>query len=195
MTKKDDTTSGSSTDPKKHPLHPAYSVTSIQTKIRTLDGTTVTYTSWVKLFHLHAVAYKVLNHIDRSPAPADTADEFVQWKEIDALVMQWIFSTVSDKYLKRILDTEATARATWLKLEKIFLYNKKARAASLETRFCNLTLGSCSSVEDYCQQLSDLANQLADVDQPISDSRLVLQLVCRLPEEFNTTATLINQQF
>ncbi|XP_076939898.1 uncharacterized protein LOC143608858 [Bidens hawaiensis] len=139
-------------------------------------------------------AKAVLNHIDGSPAPADTADDYVQWKEIDALVMQWIFSTLSDKYLKRILDTEATAHATWLKLQKIFLSNKKARAASLETRFCNLTLGSCSLVEDYCQQLSNLANQLADVDQPISDSRLVLQLVHGLPEEFNTTAALINQQ-
>ncbi|XP_076908606.1 uncharacterized protein LOC143565537 [Bidens hawaiensis] len=138
--------------------------------------------------------YSMISWISLVPAPDDTANNYAQWKEIDALVMQWIFNTVSDKYLKHILDTEATAHATWLKLEKIFLSNKKARTASLETRFYNLTLGSCSSVADYCQQLSDLANQLADVDQPISDSRLVLQLVGGLLEEFNTTATLINQQ-
>ncbi|KAJ0587040.1 hypothetical protein HanIR_Chr04g0158571 [Helianthus annuus] len=67
--------------------------------------------------------------------------------------------TVSDDLLKRLMDT-TVARAAWTKLEKIFLSNKKARVAALETRFCNLTLTACSSVDDYCQQLSDLASQL-----------------------------------
>ncbi|KAJ0845834.1 putative RNA-directed DNA polymerase [Helianthus annuus] len=175
------------------PLHPAYSVSNIQSKIRTLDGTTVTYSAWVKLFRLHAVAYKVSDHIDGTPPPAATSPEYAQWKEIDALVLQWIYSTVSDNNLKRLMDT-TMAREAWTKLEKVFLSNKKARAAALETRFCNLTLTACSSVDDYCQQLSDLASQLADVDQPVSDSRLVLQLVRGLPPEYNTTASLINQQ-
>ncbi|KAD7479797.1 hypothetical protein E3N88_02933 [Mikania micrantha] len=74
------------------------------------------------------------------------------------------------------------------------LRNKRARAATLETKFCNITLSACSSVDDYCQKLSDLANQLADVDQPVSESRLVLQLVRGLPNEYRTTAPLINQQ-
>lgn len=178
---------------KPAPLHPAYSVTNIQSKIRTLDGTKVTYSQWVKLFRLHAVAYKVENHIDDSAPPAANSPEYDQWKELDALVLQWIYSTVSDDIMKRLMDT-TVARAAWLKLEKKFLSNKKARAAALETRFCNLTLTACSSVDDYSQQLSDLANQLADVDQPVSESRLVLQLVRGLPAEYNTTASLINQQ-
>ncbi|XP_076899809.1 uncharacterized protein LOC143553789 [Bidens hawaiensis] len=180
--------------PSKTPsLHPAYSVTNIQTKIRTLDGTNVTYSAWVKLFHLHAVAYKVSDHIDGSAAPASSSTDHDAWKEIDALVLQWIYSTISDDLLKRVLDSNATAHAAWTKLEKIFLGNKKARAASLETKFCNLTLSACSSIEDYCQRLTDLANQLADVDVPVTESRLVLQLVRGLPAEYNTTASLINQ--
>ena len=49
-------------------------------------------------------------------------------------------------------------------------------------------------MEDYCQQLKDLANQLGDVDQPVSEKRLVLQLVRGLSPEFDTTASLINSQ-
>ncbi|KAJ9566949.1 hypothetical protein OSB04_002915 [Centaurea solstitialis] len=143
MTK--DTTPESSIKPVS--LHPAYSVSNIQSKIRTLDGSKVTYSAWVKLFRLHAVAYKVENHIDDSPPPAATSPEYDQWKELDALVLQWIYSTVSDVLLKRLMDTNV-ARAAWTKLEKIFLGNKKARVAALETRFCNLTLTACSSVED-----------------------------------------------
>ncbi|KAI3800229.1 hypothetical protein L1987_35540 [Smallanthus sonchifolius] len=180
--------------PKSTALHPAYSVSNIQTKIRTLDGSKVTYSSWVKLFKFHAIAYKVLVHLDDTPAPIESDPAFEAWNELDALVSQWIYSTISDDLLTRVLDTEATARTTWLKLEKIFLSNKQAKATALETRFVNLTLATCSSVDDYCQQLKELANQLVDVDQPITENRLVLQLVRGLSPEFDTIASLINSQ-
>ncbi|KAF5820702.1 hypothetical protein HanXRQr2_Chr01g0005151 [Helianthus annuus] len=160
--------------PKTQSLHPAYTVTNIQSKIRTLDGTNVTYSQWIRLFRLHAVAYKVSHHIDGTPPPASTSADHDAWKEIDALVLQWIFSTISDDILKRVMDgTVASAQAAWSKLEKIYLSNKKARAAALETKFCNLTLSACASVEDYCQRLTDLANQLADVDVSVTKSRTV----------------------
>ncbi|KAJ9545538.1 hypothetical protein OSB04_025245 [Centaurea solstitialis] len=191
MTKSDDTGSSKPIVPS---LHPAYSVSNIQSKIRTLDGTKVSYTSWVKLFKFNAIAYKVLNHIDGSPQPASTDMEYAAWKELDALVSQWIYSTLSDDLLTRVLDMDATAHDTWLKLEKIFLSNKQAKAGALETQLVNLTLAACSSVDDYCQQLKNLANQLADVDQPVNDKRLVLQLVRGLSQEFDTTAQLIRSQ-
>ncbi|XP_021975205.1 uncharacterized protein LOC110870326 [Helianthus annuus] len=90
------------------------------------------------------------------------------------------------------MDSDGTARGAWVKLEKIYLGNKKVRAAALETKFVNLTLAACSSLDDYCQKLKELANQLVDVDHPITESRLVLQLVRGLPAEFDTTASLIN---
>ncbi|KAJ9548745.1 hypothetical protein OSB04_021288 [Centaurea solstitialis] len=117
----------------------------------------------------------VLNHIDGSPQPASTDTEYAAWKELDALVSQWIYSTLSDDLLTRVLDMDATAHDTWLKLEKIFLSNKQAKAGALETQFVNLTLAACSSVDDYCQQLKNLANQLADVDQPVNDKRFAQQ--------------------
>ncbi|KAD4585856.1 hypothetical protein E3N88_23457 [Mikania micrantha] len=49
-------------------------------------------------------------------------------------------------------------------------------------------------VDDYRKKLQDLANQLTDVDQPITESRLVLQLVRGLSKEFTATASLINSQ-
>ncbi|XP_022041665.1 uncharacterized protein LOC110944311 [Helianthus annuus] len=144
-------------------LHPTYSVTNIQSKIRTLDGSTVTYSSWVQLFQLHVVAYKVVDHIDNNILP-------------------------------QILPNTTSAKQSWDKLEKIYLSNKKAQAAALETRFCNLSLSACASLDDYCQQLLNLATQLADVHHPVTDARLVLQLVRGLPAEYNTTASFINNK-
>lgn len=81
-------------------LHPAYSMTNTQTKIQTLDGTKVTYSSWTKLFRFHAKAYKVLDHIDDTSAPKETDPTYLQWVEIDALVLQWIYNTLVNSWFE-----------------------------------------------------------------------------------------------
>ncbi|KAM0064677.1 putative isopenicillin N synthase [Helianthus debilis subsp. tardiflorus] len=167
---------GNQNQQEKPSLHPAYTVTNINNKIRTLDGKKVTYSSWVKLFNLHARAYKVLHHIDGTAPPEESDPSFAAWSEIDALILQWIYSTLSDDILARVLSSDLTARAAWLKIHEIFVNNKQARVVTLETKFTNTTLTSCASFDDYCQTLKDIAEQLRDVDQPVSDTRLVLQM-------------------
>ncbi|KAJ0520481.1 hypothetical protein HanIR_Chr10g0459901 [Helianthus annuus] len=177
-------------------IHPQLTILhhNINNKIRTLDGKKITYSSWVKLFNLHLCAYKVLHHIDGTAPPAESDPKFASWSELDALILQWIFSTISDDLLARVLDTNLTARSAWLKLQEIFLNNKQARAVTLETRFSNTTLKSCSSFDDYCQTLKDLSEQLKDVDQPVTESRLVIQMVRGLPIEYDTIAAIINRE-
>ncbi|KAL9226184.1 hypothetical protein vseg_002025 [Gypsophila vaccaria] len=177
----------------KPSLHPVYTVHNIQHKIRVLDGTKVTYASWVKLFKLHARAYKVLHHIDGTAAPTKTDPGYNEWCEIDSHVLQWIYGTLSDDLLARVLDTDSTAHDAWTRVQNIFLNNKGARAASLEHEFTNLKLTSMSSLDEYCQRLRDLASQLTDVDAKVTDQRLVLQLVRGLPSSYDTVASYINQ--
>ncbi|XP_076901367.1 uncharacterized protein LOC143555749 [Bidens hawaiensis] len=179
-------------DDKPVALHPVYTVTNIQNKVRLLDGKSVTYSSWVKLFKLNAKGYKVMSHIDGTPAPAATDLNFATWSEIDAIVLQWIYGTLSIDLLDRVLETESTAHEAWKRLEAIFLNNKASRAVALEHEFTNLTLKAMPSLEAYCQRLKELANQLADVDQPVTQKRLLLQLVRGLPTEFDVTSSIIN---
>ncbi|XP_076953609.1 uncharacterized protein LOC143627735 [Bidens hawaiensis] len=135
-------------NPKPNPepqksLHPAYSVTNIQTKIRTLNGIDGSYSSWRKLFKLLAKADKVFDHIDGSPPPEATSDKFTEWLEIDSLVLQWIYSTISNKLLVRIIENDITAHDTWTKLEAIFLNNQRAYVAALRhNKFANVILAS-----------------------------------------------------
>ena len=63
-------------------LHPTHIVTNIQTKIRTLDGTNVIYSSWKKLFCVHAKAYKVLDHTGDTPTLKKTDPTYLQCVEI-----------------------------------------------------------------------------------------------------------------
>ncbi|XP_076931693.1 uncharacterized protein LOC143596924 [Bidens hawaiensis] len=137
----DSSSSGSKTNNQYKPsIHPAYSVTNIQSKIRTLDGKTTTYSSWVKLFKLHLKAYKVLHHIDGTPPPAIANPTYAEWSKLDALIHQWIFSTISDDILNRVLENDIPAREAWTQIEDVFLSNKKARAAALLHKFTHTTL-------------------------------------------------------
>ncbi|XP_024977145.1 uncharacterized protein LOC112514776 [Cynara cardunculus var. scolymus] len=56
-----------------------------------------------------------------------------------------------------------------------------------------ITLRSVASLDEYCQRLKDLAEQLRNVECPVTDQRMVLQLVRGLPLEFDTTVAYINQ--
>ncbi|XP_076885598.1 uncharacterized protein LOC143535139 [Bidens hawaiensis] len=144
-------TGDTSTKPDPKTLHPVYSVTNIQQKIRTLDGEEVTYSAWTKLFKLHAKGYKVSHHIDETPPPAKTDETYESWAEIDAIVLQWIYGTISMKILSRVLEADSTAQKAWDKIRDAFLNNMAARAQLLEHKFTNLTLAACSSLDDYFQ--------------------------------------------
>ncbi|XP_076899533.1 uncharacterized protein LOC143553416 [Bidens hawaiensis] len=150
-------------------LHPVYTVTNIQNKIRPLDGEMITYSSGTKLFKLHAKGYKVSHHINGTPPPAKMDLTYESWSEINAIVLQWIYGTLSHKILVRVLEHESNAQEAWDRVKNIFLSNKQSRAAALETKFTNLTLAKCASLEDYCQKLKELADQLEDVDHPVEE--------------------------
>ncbi|XP_074300108.1 uncharacterized protein LOC141631319 [Silene latifolia] len=103
-------TSSKSESSTKPGLHPVFTVTNIQHKVRVLDGTKVTYRLWVRLFKLHVRGYKVLSHIDGTPAPPETDASYESWHEVDPHVLQWIYGTLSDELLPRVLEGESTAR-------------------------------------------------------------------------------------
>ncbi|XP_022007425.1 uncharacterized protein LOC110906628 [Helianthus annuus] len=100
-----------------------------------------------------------------------------KWKKIDAIVLQWIYSTLSYEYLLRVLESDSTALQAWNRLKAIFYNNKGPRCTALQTKFVNLKLSACASLEAYCQTLRDLAAQLDDVGSPVNEQLLVLQLV------------------
>jgi hypothetical protein len=185
---------GDKNDNQKPPsIHPAYTVTDITRRVRVLDGVKVSYTTWVRLFQLHARGYKVLSHIDGTAAPEKNDPTYDTWEDIDALVLQWIYGTLSDDLLVRVLTPQSTAREAWLRVSQLFLNNKGSRAATLEHEFNNLSLKSMPSLDAYCVKLKELADQLSDVDSPVTNQRPVLQMVRGLPAEYDTIDSIINQ--
>ncbi|KAL9235909.1 hypothetical protein vseg_010634 [Gypsophila vaccaria] len=96
------------TIPPKPSSHPAYSVSNIKNYVQiTLESENVHYVSWVELFLNTARAFDLIDHI--TPPKDAVINKDAQWTRLDAIVKQWIYSTISLDLLHTILEPGATA--------------------------------------------------------------------------------------
>ncbi|XP_021747926.1 uncharacterized protein LOC110713790 [Chenopodium quinoa] len=108
--------------PKASAFHPAFTVNNIKSVIPvTLTMDRAQYISWVELFKIIARAHQVLEHILPSPdqdasSSLSTTDPDL-WSRLDAIVLQWIYSTISNDLLNTILKPDSTAAAAWGRLK------------------------------------------------------------------------------
>lgn len=65
------------------------------------------------------------------------------------------------------------------------------RAVTLEQEFTSTRMEDLPHASAYCQRLKSLADQLKNVGAPISNNRLVLQLVLGLSEAYKSVGTQI----
>ncbi|KAH9627033.1 hypothetical protein KSS87_023721 [Heliosperma pusillum] len=177
----------------KTSFHPAYSVSNIKNFVQiTLEMENVQYASWAELFLNTASAFDVSDHL--VPPKAAVIVKDATWTRLDAIVKQWIYSTLSIDLLHTILEPGSTAQAAWQRLKDIFNDNQYSRAVMLEQQFTNTHMDNYPNVSSYCQALKMLADQLSNVGSPVSETRLVLQLVTHVSEGFKAIATIIQQQ-
>ncbi|XP_056682843.1 uncharacterized protein [Spinacia oleracea] len=176
--------------------HPALTVSNIKTFIPVmLELESSQYGSWAELFQIHARAFLVLDHIipPTDPTAAPTVDKAL-WSRIDAIVLQWIYGTISNDLLHTIIEPGSTAQEAWDRLRELFQNNKNSRAVHLEHKFSTIAMADFPNATAYCQQLKMLADQLANVGAPVSNHRMVLRLVAGLPGEYRNVASQIQHK-
>nr|GFA03340.1 hypothetical protein [Tanacetum cinerariifolium] len=124
-------------------LHPAITINQIKNLILiTLEMEKSQYASWAELFKITCRAYDLTDHIipPAKPIPSSSKDKEVTQPAIspetrarlDAIVLQWIYSTISNDLLHTILQLDATTKQAWDRLKDIFQDNKTSRALYLE---------------------------------------------------------------
>ncbi|XP_022019372.1 uncharacterized protein LOC110919409 [Helianthus annuus] len=135
-------------------LHPAVIISNIKTFIPvTLDHETADYNTWSELFRLHCTAYLVSDHLAPRPppaAPSSSSDKDKQpettpspadsWECLDAIVLQWIYGTISTSLLKTVIKTKTTAYDAWKAIESLFQDNKATHAFYLKQKFATVRL-------------------------------------------------------
>ncbi|XP_020266216.1 uncharacterized protein LOC109841681 [Asparagus officinalis] len=142
---------------KSSSFHPALAVTNIKSFIPiTLEMEKVHYSSWAELFKIHATAYDVIQHIlppsEKDAAATPTIDK-ASWARLDAIVLQWIYGTISTDLLYTILEPGTTAKQAWDRLQDIFYDNKNSRAVDLETQFSTIKMQDFPNGSAYCQHI------------------------------------------
>ncbi|XP_022004301.1 uncharacterized protein LOC110901837 [Helianthus annuus] len=112
-------------DPKNHP---AITVTNIKAHIPvTLELETSQYATWAKLFKIHCCVYQVVDHLSprketdkdkEKDSAGSTSDD--NWDRLDAIVLQWIYGTISSDLLSTIIRPDSTAAYAWTAIKSIF---------------------------------------------------------------------------
>ncbi|XP_071688029.1 uncharacterized protein [Rutidosis leptorrhynchoides] len=166
-------------------FHQAITVTNIQNIILiVLDIEKSQYASWAELFKIHYIAYDAIDHIippSITPSTESSASTTTdpptpdpKWKYLDGIVLQWIYSTISNDLLHMILRTNTTAAKTWERLQNIFQDNKYTCALYLNRQLNNIKFDNFSSASAYCQEIKVLVDQLSNVGDHVSEDRMVL---------------------
>ncbi|XP_071686980.1 uncharacterized protein [Rutidosis leptorrhynchoides] len=140
-------------------LHPAITVSNIKNFVPiTLELNTSHYSSWAELFKIHCQAFDVLDHIipttddssGASSAGQTQTTNIAYWIKLDAIVLSWIYVTLSNELLINILTPGSTAQQTWKRIKAIFHDNQHSRAVHLAAKFANTKLGSFPNMSAYC---------------------------------------------
>ncbi|XP_055835116.1 uncharacterized protein LOC129903592 [Solanum dulcamara] len=164
----------------------------------TLEMENVQYSTWAKLFKIHARSHRVIDHINAPTAgtekrPQQEEDKEL-WSTLDATVLQWLYATISHDFLHTIFEPDTTVMEAWNRLRDIFQDNKHSRAFTLEYDFTHVDMTDFLNVSSYCQHLKSMVDQLKNVSSPVANDRLVLQLISRLTEPYQGVAPLIRHR-
>ncbi|KAK9064710.1 hypothetical protein SSX86_016092 [Deinandra increscens subsp. villosa] len=184
-------------------IHPASTVTNIRSLFPlTLELGSNQYGTWSELFKIHCRAYLVYDHLLPRPAAAPATDAAAKaaaektnsdWERLDNIVLTWIYGTITPDLISNVMKKDTTAYEAWTALAKIFHDNKTSRALQLDQKLTNTRLDQFRDVSSYCQELKSLSDQLANVDSPVSNHRLVLQMISGLSEQYEGIAMLLQQ--
>ncbi|XP_048494297.1 uncharacterized protein LOC125494659 [Beta vulgaris subsp. vulgaris] len=177
-------------------FHPALAVTNIKNNIPIiLEMETDHYSAWAELFKLHARSHRVLSHIlpTRKEQAPSSDEEKEMWSTLDATVLQWVYATISTDLLHTIIAEDLTANEAWDRLRDLFQDNKNSCVVTLEHNFSHVKMRDFPSASAYCQRSKTMADQLKSVGAPVTDNRLVLQLVTGLTDAYKNVGTLLRQ--
>ncbi|XP_071739235.1 uncharacterized protein [Rutidosis leptorrhynchoides] len=138
-----------------------------------LDLDTRKYNSCSELFKIHCKAHDVLDHLTSETLPSSAKGKETEtitpelWNRHDAIVLQWMYATMSLDLMNTIMEPEITTKKTWDRLKSVFHDNMHSRSLALENQFVNTKLDDFPNMDAYCQQLKMIVDQLADVDAKV----------------------------
>ncbi|XP_071695713.1 uncharacterized protein [Rutidosis leptorrhynchoides] len=159
-----------------------YTVTSVTHLIPIkLDLNKHNYVHWSQLFSNHCAAFNVDSFLSASSTSDPPPDE---WKKADAVVMGWIYITISESFLERLLNSQpTTAHVAWEFLKNLFLENKRSKVVELMAELHSLTIGDLTA-DAYFRKIDSIASMLDNLGSKIKDEELVTYAITGLNDRY-----------
>lgn len=176
----------------------AIAVASIKTLVLvTLDLHGGNYSQWHGLFEIALCKYTLDDHIKPLPTldgqQLASSSPDTQWNHLDALVLSWLYGSISPDIHTMVMEPDALAFAVWTNIVSLCHDNTETHAIYLEQEFRSFAQGSLSIV-DYCCKQKALADDLAAVDNKISNKMLVLNTLRGLNPKFAHMRMLLSMK-
>ncbi|XP_071694718.1 uncharacterized protein [Rutidosis leptorrhynchoides] len=148
-----------------------YTVTSVHHLIPIkLDLAKLNYTHWSTLFSTQCHAFNVHNFLE-ALSTTDPPDE--ETRKTDAVVLAWIFLTISEPLLERVLNTQPkTVHHAWEFLKKIFRDDKRSKIFELTVELRSLQIIDLIA-EQYFRKMESISALLSNLGSTIKDEELV----------------------
>ncbi|XP_071715251.1 uncharacterized protein [Rutidosis leptorrhynchoides] len=157
-----------------------------------LDLAKLNYSHWKRLFTTHCAGFEVSKFILGTSTAAEQATP--EWLKADAVVSTWIYNTISEPLLERLLNSEpASSHVAWTFLENLFTDNKLAKTMELNAELRNLDIGN-QSVEEYLRKVDRIATHLRNLGSKVEDNDLVMYAVNGLNHKYPHVSLIIIHQ-
>ncbi|GAA0168326.1 hypothetical protein LIER_23071 [Lithospermum erythrorhizon] len=142
------------------------------------------YTTWAELFQIDGLTYEALDNIippsdanEKAVVEAKKQADMALWKRVDAIILSWIYGTISTDLLNTIIEPRSTTTEAWNRLRDIFSDIKNSRALYLQQEFSKIQMEDFPNVSSYYQSLKSIADQLANIGSPVPNDRLILKVI------------------
>ncbi|XP_071719139.1 uncharacterized protein [Rutidosis leptorrhynchoides] len=167
-----------------------YTVTSIHHIIPVKhDLAKLNYLHWKRMFTTHCAGFDVLKFIQGAATPEERAS--ADWLKADAVETTWIYNTISEPLLERLLNAEpATSHDAWVFLEIFFKDNKLYKLMELNAELRGLDIGN-QTVEEYFRKIDRLATHLRNLGSTVGDNDLVMYAINGLNEKYKQAKHII----
>lgn len=133
-----------------------------------------------------------MGYLDGSiPQPPSTnASASLQWKQIDQLLVSWLFSTISEDVLPEVVGL-STAKEEWDTLNQMFIQHHRMREIELRQKIQSCCKGT-ASMSHYIKQFKNLCDELDAIEKLLNDDDKVSWILKGLDRNYNVVLTNIH---
>lgn len=126
------------------------------------------------------------------PVTGGVNPSYLDWEQQDALIYTWLFSTIADFILLKLVDCTYSWQV-WSEVQRYFNTLLTTKARQLRSELRNLTKGS-RTITEFMIRVRDISESLVSIADPVPQRNLIEIVLDALPEEYDPIVDAMNNK-